>query len=80
MQLLKNCTIYYQVTIGKGRNGVPRIGNDVWIGPGAKVFGNIYIGNNVRIRANCVALADISDNTTIKCSNPIVYTDDLEVK
>lgn len=76
----KNCTIYHQVTIGEGHDGAPRIGNDVWIGPGAKVFGNIRIGNNVRIGANCVVFADISDNTTIKCSNSIVCTDDPEVK
>lgn len=35
----RNCTIYHQVTIGEGRDGAPRIGNDVWIGPGAKIFG-----------------------------------------
>lgn len=70
----RNCTIYHQVTIREGRDGAPRIGNDVWIGPGAKIFGNICIGNNVRIGANCVIFTDIPDNTTIKCSNSIIFT------
>ena len=56
------------------------IGNDVWIGPGAKIFGDICIGNNVRIGANCVVFTDIPDNMTIKCSNSIIFTDDSDMK
>lgn len=45
----KNATIYHQVTIGEGNNGAPEIGDNVFIGAGAKLFGNIKIGNNVLI-------------------------------
>ncbi len=45
----KNATIYHQVTIGEGRNGAPQIGDNVVIGAGAKLFGNIIIGHNCQI-------------------------------
>ena len=61
-------TIYHGVTLGgtgkeKGKRH-PTIGNNVIIGCGAKVLGNIYIGNNSKIGANAVVLHDIPDDTT----------------
>ncbi|KAA8815144.1 serine acetyltransferase [Bifidobacterium callitrichos] len=47
--------IHVGVVIGKGHGGVPHIGNNVYIGPGAKIFGDISIGDNCRIGANAVA-------------------------
>ncbi|MDR2928118.1 MAG: serine acetyltransferase [Cytophagaceae bacterium] len=60
----ENCRIHPSTSIGD-YNGVPRIGNNVYIGPGAKLFGNITIGNNVAIGANSVVNKDIPDNVTI---------------
>ncbi len=45
--------------------GAPIIGNNVYIGAGAKIIGNCRIGNNVRIGANTVVTKDIPDNTTV---------------
>jgi serine O-acetyltransferase len=65
----KNCNISQDVTIGvknRGENvGVPTICNDVYIGPGAKIFGKIMIGNNVAIGANSVITKDIPDNSVV---------------
>ena len=65
----KNCNISQGVTIGispRGkRQGVPVIGDNVYIAPGAKIFGNIRIGNNVAIGANCVVTKDIPDNAVV---------------
>lgn len=62
-----NVNISQQVTIGiSGRGtkrGVPIIGNSVYIGPGAKLFGKICIGNNVAIGANAVVTKDIPDDS-----------------
>lgn len=61
----KNCTIAQNVTIG-GRSGyydVPRIGDNCYIGAGAKVLGPITIGKNVIIGANAVMIKDAPDNT-----------------
>ena len=41
------------------------IGDNVYIGPGAKIFGNIRIGSNVAIGANCVVNEDIPDDAVV---------------
>jgi len=56
------------VTIGQQRLGAscaPKIGDNVYIGAGAKVFGSITIGNNVFIGANSVVVNDVPDNCTV---------------
>ena len=58
----KNCQIFHQVTIGNWKGGQPVIGDNVYIYPGAKIFGDIKIGNNVVIGANAVVTKDIPDN------------------
>lgn len=53
----ENCRIHVGVNIGTaaGQLGAaPRIGNDVYIGPGAKIFGPIEIPDGVAIGANAV--------------------------
>lgn len=66
----ENCYLSHQVTIGRSNGGVPVIGNNVYIGPGAKIFGDIHIGNNVRIGANCVVFQNIPDNATVVLPKP----------
>lgn len=65
----KNCNISQGVTIGisnRGKyKGCPTIGDNVYIGPGAKIFGAINIGNNVAVGANCVVTKDIPDNSVV---------------
>jgi serine O-acetyltransferase len=65
----RNCNISQHVTIGlsgKGEKaGVPTIGDNVYLAPGAKVFGKISIGNNVKIGANAVIYKDIPDNAIV---------------
>jgi len=65
----KNLNISHGVTIGmsgKGEaRGVPEIGNNVYIAPGAKVFGKIKIGDNVKIGANAVIYRDIPPNSVV---------------
>lgn len=65
----KCANISQQVTIGIAgkdeKRGVPIIGDNVYIGPGAKIFGKITIGNNVKIGANAVVYKDIPSNSTV---------------
>jgi serine O-acetyltransferase len=52
-----NCRIHVGVNIGTQAgttSKVPRIGNNVYIGPGVKIFGEIEIGDDVAIGANAV--------------------------
>ena len=67
-----NVTIFHQVTIGEGNGGAPVIGDNVYIGTGAKLIGNIKIGNNVKIGANCVVFMDVPDNCTVVLPKPRV--------
>lgn len=65
----KNCNLSHQVTLGVVRRGTrmgyPVIGDNVYIGPGAKVIGNVHVGNNVAIGANCVVTDDVPDNSVV---------------
>jgi serine O-acetyltransferase len=54
----------HQVTIGAEKGGAPVLGDNVFVGAGAKILGAIRIGSNVRIGANAVVLDDIPDNCT----------------
>ena len=56
----ENCWVNQQVTIGyNGMNPPPVIGNNVTITCGAKVLGNIHIGDGAMIGANAVVLKDV---------------------
>ena len=46
-------------------DNVPIIGNNVYIGPGAKLFGKIFIGNDVAIGANAVVHTNVEDHVTV---------------
>lgn len=60
----QNCRIHTSTCIGN-HLGAPVIGDNVYIGPGAKIFGNITIGNNVAVGANAVVNKSIPDNVTV---------------
>jgi len=62
-------TLYQGVTLGgtgkeKGKRH-PTLGNGVVVGTGAKVLGNITVGDNCRVGAGSVVLRSIPDNSTI---------------
>lgn len=52
--------------------GAPQIGNNVYIGIGAKIIGGITIGDNVRIGANCIVTENIPNNATVVMDKPRV--------
>ena len=64
-----NCVLYQGVTLGGTGNETgkrhPTLGNNVTVGTGAKVLGNIHIGDNVKIGGNSVVVKDVPDNCTV---------------
>lgn len=69
----KNAVIFQHVTIGsntlKDSNfGAPIIGDNCYIGSGAKIIGKIVIGNNCRIGANACVYKDMPDNSVAVCA------------
>ncbi|MBF6609384.1 MAG: serine acetyltransferase [Flavobacterium sp.] len=65
----ENCNLGPMIVVGwghsRGEYGVPQIGDRVFIGPGAKIFGPIKIGNDVAIGANAVVNFDVPDRATV---------------
>jgi serine O-acetyltransferase len=71
----ENCTVNQQVTIGRGRpyrgtrreklRPPPRLGDNVFLAAGAKVIGDVVVGNNVVVGPNSVVIASVPDNCTL---------------
>lgn len=65
----RNCNISHGVTLGESnrgeKKGCPVLGDNVYIGPGAKIVGAVRIGNDVAIGANCVVTKDIPDHAVV---------------
>lgn len=74
----KDAIIFQSVTIGSNTlidskgNGAPSIGDNVYIGAGAKIIGSVKVGNNVRIGANAVVVEDVPDNSVVVMNKPRV--------
>ncbi len=64
-----HCSLLHGVTLGgsgkEGGDRHPKIGDNVMIGAGAKVLGNIQIGNCCRVAAGSVVLQDVPPQTTV---------------
>jgi serine O-acetyltransferase len=61
----ENCNLSQEVTIGVAgrgdKKGLPTIGHRVYIAAGAKIFGNVEIGDDVAIGANAVVTKSLPD-------------------
>jgi serine O-acetyltransferase len=67
--ILDNCTLFQGVTLGgtgkeRGKRH-PTLGNNVMVAAGAKILGNIRIGDNVKVGANAVVLHPVPSNSTV---------------
>ncbi len=64
-----NCSFLHAVTLGGSGKETgdrhPKIGDNVLIGAGAKVLGNIKIGHCSRVAAGSVVLAEVPPNVTV---------------
>ena len=68
-----NCVLHQNVTIGQpsaaGDQGMPKLGDNVWIGPGATISGDITIGNGVTISPGAVVSESVPDGALV-AGNP----------
>ena len=64
-----NCSLLHGVTLGGSGNETgdrhPKIGRGVMIGAGAKILGNISVGDCARIAAGSVVLKDVAPKRTV---------------
>lgn len=67
-----NCTLSQSITLGAWgsaeTHGAPVIGDNTYIAPGARLFGKITVGNNVKIGANTVIYKNVPDNAIVALS------------
>ena len=61
--------LYHQVTLGtastsKGKRH-PTVGRDVILGAGAKILGDILVGDGARVGANAVVVSDVQPGQTV---------------
>jgi serine O-acetyltransferase len=60
----KNLVLEHGVTIGAEKGRSPVLGDNVFLGAGAKVIGNVRIGSDVKVGANAVVTRDLPDGAT----------------
>lgn len=69
-------TIYHQVTIGAYEHGnddlAAVIGDNVYIGAGAKIIGHVTIGDGAKVGANAVVTKDVPAGVTVVGANNIL--------
>jgi serine O-acetyltransferase len=54
------CTIHPGTSLGLHHGRAPTLGDDVYVAPGAKLFGAITIGHGASIGANAVVTSDVA--------------------
>ncbi|MEP2058223.1 MAG: serine acetyltransferase [Maribacter litoralis] len=77
----KNCRIHACTNIGAsgGSNKAPQIGDNVYIGPGAKIFGNISLANNIAISANSSVNKSFSESNIMLAGSPAVKIKHIDI-
>lgn len=70
----KNCRLHACVNIGasRGLKMAPQIGDNVYIGPSAVIFGDIRIADNVTIGANATVNKDCREENAVLVGTPAV--------
>jgi serine O-acetyltransferase len=77
-----NCRIHVCTNIGEsgGVEGAPQIGDNVYIGPGAKIYGNITVPNNTVIAANAAVNKSIEEPGMMIAGVPAKPIKKIDVK
>ncbi|WP_426350924.1 serine O-acetyltransferase [Alloiococcus sp. CFN-8] len=78
VEIGKNVNIHKGVTIGlesRGkRNGVPRIGNNVYVGINSTIAGKVRIGNDVMIAPNTFINFDVPSHSVVIGNPAIIHS------
>ena len=76
----KNCIIHSCVNIGETNGKAPVIGDNVYIGPGAKIYGNVVIGNNNAIAANATVNKSFEEEGVLIGGVPSKIIGEINIK
>jgi len=61
----RNVVLEHQVTIGAEKGVSPILGDDVFIGAGAKILGGVIVGKGAKVGANAVVIEDVPEGATV---------------
>lgn len=77
----KNCRMHACVNIGAsgGQSEAPILGDNVYIAPGAKIYGNIKINNNIAIGANAVVNKSFEEDNILIAGNPAKKIKEIDI-
>ena len=77
-----NCRMHACVNIGAsgGEKEAPQLGDNIYIAPGAKIYGNISIPNNTAIGANSVVNKSFEKENTIIAGMPAKVIGEVDIK
>ena len=78
----KNCRIHACTNIGAsgGSNKAPQIGDNVYIGPGVKIFGDITLANNIVIGANSSVNKSFIESNVMLAGSPAIKIKTIDIK
>lgn len=78
----RNCRIQACTNIGAsgGSKKAPKIGDNVYIGPGAKIYGDIVLGNNIAIAANSSVNKSFTENNIMLAGSPAKKIKKIDIK
>lgn len=68
----KNCRLHIDVNIGanNGSKQAPELGDNIYVGPGVKLFGGIKLANNIVIGANSVVNKSFEEENIVIVGAP----------
>ncbi len=77
----EHCVISQQVTIGgrAGHRNPPRVGSRVYVGAGAKIIGDINIGDECVIGVNSVVMQSVPDRSVVAGIPARVIKSDIDI-
>lgn len=78
----ENCRIHACTNIGAsgGKKEAPKIGNSVYIAPGAKIYGDISVADNCAIGANAVVNKSFDEPGIMIAGNPAKKIKEIDIK
>lgn len=76
-----NCRIHASVNIGAsgGKPEAPQLGDNIYIAPGAKIYGDITIASNTAIGANAVVNKSFEKENTVIAGIPAKVIGDVDI-
>ena len=78
----KNCRIHACTNIGAsgGSTKAPQLGDNIYIGPGVKIFGDINLAKNIAISANSSVNKSFNEPNIMLAGSPAVNVKKINIK